>query len=246
MIEFSYAAISWFRCFFLTEKMGKYERYPPAAFTGILARFRAPNLIIKKFSTQDGVPFKNVYFDFDTDLWNENFNLEAGDRLIDWEKRVNTVLKIRPGHFHDADKTVCQFNPRTQYLSKMNFVLEHIWNAVHLATRLLYLHVVDIFRVYPAKLHGQGLSIREKLHLCPFSDGPTAGQRAGMRIPGRKVCGPRPVQRSARSCRRCSVIGGDRLGNGRRFCSDQVPVRRWSMFDDISLYVFGERRGWPL
>ena len=94
--------------------MGKYEKYSLAEITGILAPFRASNLSIRKFSIQNGVSFKNVYYDFDTDLWNKKFNPEAGGRLIDWEKRVNTVLKIRPGHFHDMDKNVCQSNLRIQ------------------------------------------------------------------------------------------------------------------------------------
>ena len=38
--------------------------------------------------------------------------ITTGDRLIDWEKRVNTVLKIRPGHFHDVDKKVCEIQPQ--------------------------------------------------------------------------------------------------------------------------------------
>ena len=170
---------------------------------------------------------------------------QAVDWLIDWLGGRNASTPChRSGRaiFTTRIKKVCQLNPRIQCLNEMNFVLEHIWNAVHNGTRFLYLHAVDIFRVHPAELHGQDLSIREKLYLCSLSNGPTAGQRAGMRIPGRKVCGSRPVQRSARSCRRCSVIGGDRLGNRRRFRPGQVPVRRWSMFDDISLYVFGKRR----
>ena len=37
-------------------------------------------------------------------IYDKSFNPEAGGRLIDWEKRVNTVLKMRPGPFHDVDK----------------------------------------------------------------------------------------------------------------------------------------------
>ena len=47
----------------------------------------------------------------------KNFNPGAGGRLIDLEKRINTVLKIRPGHSHDVDKKkkLRQFNPRIKY-----------------------------------------------------------------------------------------------------------------------------------
>ena len=49
-------------------------------------------------------------------IWPAEVTTEG--RLIHWEKRVNTVLKIRPGHFHDVnEKKVCQFKPRIQYPS---------------------------------------------------------------------------------------------------------------------------------
>ena len=76
--------------------------------------------------------------DFDTDLWNKNLNPGAGGRLIDWEERVNTALKIRPGHFHDVDEK-CVNSTRKYSIHlfvEQNFAGQQIGDGIILDHRL--------------------------------------------------------------------------------------------------------------